>query len=137
MDGFTSDLLDVAVWLDDMDLICQLLPIEAGEIRDDERRAARLSTRLVIAGGHGKFETLRWLHSRERGPDAKLPRRTIQSLLNRGYHSANAELFHFALDEYDEEEPFDINNRGPTPSIPATSDSLPSTARHRAHIVKS
>ncbi|SPO07001.1 uncharacterized protein DNG_09695 [Cephalotrichum gorgonifer] len=106
-DGFVSDPLDVAVWLDDMDLICQLLPIKEAEIRDNDRRSARLSIRLVLAGERGNLGTLRFLQSREKGPGARLPNKTIVALLTCGYQSVNPDLFHFALDQCNEEDPID------------------------------
>lgn len=111
-DAETSDLLDIAVWLDDMKLIRQLLALEDTEVHDDATKAERLSSRLLMAAEHGNFETTRFLNSHARGVDAGISSEAVRSLLIRGYLTRNPALFHFALDQYDEDDPVSCSDLG-------------------------
>lgn len=99
----TSDLLASAVWLNDMELIRQLLPLQDSEVHDDACKAERLSSRLLMAAEQGNLEALYLLNSHLRGVDAGLSGRTVRVLLIYGYLTRNPALFHFALDQFDQE----------------------------------
>lgn len=107
-DEMTSDLLDLAIWLDDLDLIHHLLPIEEAEHQRHPQRASKLEARVLMAAEHN-FDTLKFLNARARGPGAKLPPETTLSLLVGGYASNNPSLFHFALGEHNEEDPIPLD----------------------------
>jgi len=106
INNFSSDLLDAAIWIEEVELVQRLFHEET----EDETVPGdkKLTVRLLVAAQTGNMEMLRIIQSRilARTGAVGLSRRNTTALLARACKSQNASLLQHALDAHDPDDPW-------------------------------
>ena len=103
-EDFRGDLLDAAIWLQDIEMTRQLLGEEKQDSGDSALHDSKLSIRLRLAAERGNVEIIRLLHLNAGGNSRGLSSEVAVSLLARACQARNAKLFQYTLDEHDEND---------------------------------